>query len=334
MDWSKGYSARYYAQRVDPATWRDVGPIPITGGSLKRERTGLREAASIDCVDYQYGEQWIRVYLDARQGGSNVHEPLFTGLATSPQDDINGTLVTHTLECYSVLKPADDIVLPRGWYAPAGASGSAVVKKLLEATPAPVTSEDGAPLLASSIIAEDDETNLSMCEKVLTVIGWHLRIDGNGQISIVSEDNVPDVTLDPLYNDVIETDITVSNDWYGCPNVLMAIDDDMTSIARDDSPDSELSTVNRGREIWMVETDCDLSDSESIGDYAKRRLAEEQQVSQIVEYDRRYIPNVFPGDVIQLVYPKQGVTGLYVIESQNVELGHNAKTGEELMKVR
>ena len=43
MDWSKGYSASYYAARVDPVTWRDVERFEITGGSIKRGVDALRE---------------------------------------------------------------------------------------------------------------------------------------------------------------------------------------------------------------------------------------------------------------------------------------------------
>ena len=118
MDWGKGYSATYYLAQVDPVTWRDIARIEITGGSINREKTGLIESADIDCTGYDDGERWIRVYLDARQNGAAEHVPLFTGLATSPEDEIDGTRVENALQCYSVLKPADDVLLLRGWYAP------------------------------------------------------------------------------------------------------------------------------------------------------------------------------------------------------------------------
>ena len=93
VDYSKGYSASYYAERVDPATWRDVGVIRLTGGTIKRETTGKRQSADLSCVNYRIPvEQWVRVYLDIRQGGETAHVPLFTGIAVSPDDDINGRL--------------------------------------------------------------------------------------------------------------------------------------------------------------------------------------------------------------------------------------------------
>ena len=206
IDWSKGYSASYYAERVDPATWRDVEVIRITGGTVKRELTGKRQSADISCVNYHIDvEQWIRVYMDVRQEGASAHVPLFTGLATSPDDDINGTLTTNSLSCFSVLKPAEDVILPRGWYAPAGMSGGELIRQLLRVSPAPVQVAPDAPALSDTIIAEEGETNLSMVDRILDAVNWTIRIDGDGTINIMPGSADPVIRFDPIENDMIET---------------------------------------------------------------------------------------------------------------------------------
>lgn len=330
MDWSKGYSASYYVKKVDPVTWRDLDTIHITGGSIERERDGLRESASVTCTEYVGREQWIRIYLDADQNGSYVHEALFTGLATSPKWSFEGRRKEMDLECYSVLKPVDDIVLPRGWYVSAGANGAEVVLQLLRSTPAPAFIKGTSPRMKNSIVAEDGETNLTMIDKILKAIDWRLRITGSGSISIEANPRSAAASLDPVDNDMMETSIEISHDWFAAPNVYMAIDDDMTAVARDDSPNSPLSTINRGREVWEVESNCDLAENETIAEYAQRKLVDAQRVSQTVEYSRRYIPDVIPGDLIMLRYPEQEISGLYLIESQSIELGHGATTSEEV----
>lgn len=68
-------------------------------------------------------------------------------------------------------------------------------------------------------------------------------------------------------------------------------------------------------------------------DYAKRRLKEEQMVSTVVSYDRRFMPGVVSTDVVKLNYPAQGITGNYMITSQTIEIGHGARTSEEVMKI-
>ena len=190
---------------------------------------------------------------------------------------------------------------------------------------------DGAPVLAGSIIAEDGESNLSMADRILDAIGWRIRIDGDGTIRVMPPAREPAVRFDPLVNDVIESKIKVSADWYSCPNVFMAVAGDVTGIARDDDPDSPLSVQNRGREVWKRES-CTLSADESVAEYAQRRLRESQRVRQTVSYTRRYIPDVMPGDIVGLNYPEQGLTGNYGAQSQSITLGYGARTAEQIYK--
>ena len=334
INWATGYSAQYYAAIVDPATWRDVGTIRITGGTIKRESTGERESAEVMCVNYRVPvEQWVRIYLDARQAdGSAAHVPLFTGLATTPGDDVQGTWALNTLECYSVLKPASDVYLQTGAYVGIGSNSGEVITELLSVGAAPVVVHDTAPRLTESIVAESGETNLSMVDRILTAIGWRLRIDGDGTINIMPMPTETVVTFDPLSNDMIEPKIKITEDWSVCPNVYMAVCDKSTGIARDDDPDSPLSTVSRGREIWAKETGVTLTGGESIAEYAARRLVEAQRVQQGASYDRRYHPDVRPGDLIRMQYPAQRLTGAYRVDSQSVALGYAAKTSEQIYK--
>lgn len=333
MDWSKGYTATYYAERIDPATWRDIAVIELTGGTVKREQTGKRQSADLACMNYHITvEEWVRVYLDAKQNGATVHVPIFTGLATTPADEFNGTYAKNTLTCYSVLKPAEDVLLPRGWYAPAGGNGGAIIRGLLRATPAPTVIADGAPILSDAIIAEDGESNLSMIDKVLDAIGWRLRIEGDGTIYALPLGADPVARFDPVSNDVIEPQVNISADWYSAPNCFMAVNGSACGTARDDDPDSALSTVARGREVWAYESSASFSSNETIAEYAARKLAEAQRVSQTASYNRRYTPAVHPGDIITLNYPEQGLNGNYTVTSQSVTLSHGARTAEQIIK--
>lgn len=334
MDWQSGYSATYYMTFVDPVTWRDTQRLEITGGSIDRMLSGLRQSASIACDSYPDNtERWIRVYLDAKQGSSNAHEPLFTGLAICPEVQIEGRRQNRDLECYSVLKPASDVYLQRGWYAAAYTSGALIISQLLASCPAPVVVADNSPLLAASIIAEGKETCLTMAEKILTAMNWQLRIEGNGTIHIEPKSTDILATFDPLSYDVVEPSISVESDWYACPNVFMAVSNDLTGIARDDSETSPVSIPNRGREVWMLESNSKLSANESIAEYAMRRLKEEQKIQRTASYDRRFYPDVYPGGRIRLHYPEQGLDGVFAVVSHSIELGYGARTSEQVMEV-
>lgn len=334
MDWTTGFSASYHMTVVDAATWADVGTVQITGGSIKKESSGMYQSADVDCVRYQQGiEQWIRLWLSVNQEGDVDTIPLFTGLACSPDRDLRGNIETNSIQCYSVLKPADDVLLERGWYAPSGVAGSMLVKQLLGVSPAPIVEDDGSPLLESSIIAEDGETRLSMSQKILEAINWRLKINGRGEIRICANDDNSILQMDSVDYDIVEPRLQIKNDWYDCPNVFRAIDDDVMAIARDDSEDSPLSTVNRGREVWQEDTSCHLNDGETVAEYAVRRLKEEQEVALTVSYDRRFVPDVEPTDVVRLHYPSQEIDYDARIISQTLKLGYGCKVSEEVSRI-
>lgn len=307
----------------------------ITGGSISRTSDGLRESADIDCVNRRpTNEQWVRVYLDARQGGRAYRSALFTGLATSPERQIRGSLEENPLACYSVLKASEDVQLTRGWYAPIGANGAELVRGLLrQSTPAPIVIDGDSPTLQNYIIAEDDENCLSMTDKILLAIGWRLRILGDGTVTICPQASSISAKFDAIANDSIKPEVSVKDDFYECPNVFRAVMNDVSAIARDDSIDSPLSTVSRGREVWKTETNCNLSSAESLGTYAMRRLSELQRHAVEISYSRRYNPDILVGDLVRLNYPKQKLIGEYVVLSQSVTLGYGAETSEEVEKI-
>lgn len=331
MDWSKGYTSLCYIRTVDRNSWQDLQRIDITEGKVSRGTSELRESASFTCVDYdQTSEQWVRVWLDTEQEGDVSHTAIFTGLATSPNRDINGQLSINEVECYSVLKPAQDIILQRGWYAPAGANGAQLVAQLLSVTPAPKEIEGESPLLSTSYVAEDGETNLSMARKIIEAINWRLRITGDGVIHICPKATAAGYTFNADEFDVIEPKLSTSFDWYACPNVFRAVKGNLSALAIDNDHDSIFSTVRRHREIWKEETNCKLNSTESLQEYANRRLKEEQAVTYAVSYDRRFHPDVYVGDMVNLHYPAQEIEGAFTIKSQNIELrfGRTAEKGE------
>lgn len=335
MDWSMGFSSSYYATIVDPATWRDIDRLEITKGSVSRSATNsLRESADIDGLRVDISkEYWVRLWLNARQDGESVREALFTGLMICPKKSINGQIVTLPMECYSVLKPADDVLLPRGYYVPAETNGANVVKQLLSVSPAPIVVENNSPLLVDAIIAENGESNLSMADKILSAMGWRLRISGDGTITVCPKASESSIILGTNY-DIVEPEVDVERDWYDCPNVFRAVSDELYAIARDDSEDSLLSTVNRKREVWAEEMDCKLNDGEGIAEYALRRLKELQSYGKTVSYSRRYVPGIVPGDIITLNYP--GIEDLaidnYSIQSQSISLDKGVTVNEEIAK--
>ena len=218
MDWNSGYSALYELQTVDPVSWLDAGPLDFTSGKVTRADSELVESADLQMTD-RIREGWIRVYLKARQDGDGARVAVFTGLAMIPQRNLDGTRISYPTECYSVLKPAEDTLTPRGYYVPAGSPGPRLAAELLSVGPAPVEYADG-PDLDEPIVTEDKDTNLATAWKILNAIGWRVRITGTGIIRICPIATEPSVKYDSENADGIEPKVTDSDDWYNCPNCL------------------------------------------------------------------------------------------------------------------
>ena len=335
MDWSKGLSVSYKAYIVDPITWKDTENIDIISGSISKSEDDLRESADISVSDYNSNkEQWIRIYLDARQRSDSYYGAIFTGLISSPGKEIEGSVQTNSLRCYSVLKPASDILLPRGYYVNYGTNTVTILRNLLSVIKGmPIIIEGTPPNLSYTIIAENGESNLSMADKILYSIGWRMRIKGDGSVVISEPASEPSVRFDPIDVDSLELKVNIENNWFDCPNVFRAVQGNFSATAIDNDPDSIFSIRNRGREIYFEESNCNPSYGESLAQYAKRRLKEEQQVYMSASYSRRFDPDANVSDVISLRYPGQGLDGLFYISSQTIDLGYSPTVSEVAYKI-
>lgn len=338
MNWNSGFSAQYELNRVDPVSFHDAGSLKFTAGSISRSGTGLMESADITMTNNP-GECLIRVYLRARQGDDGERIPLFTGLTSVPERTLDGIRTGYNVECYSVLKPVADILVPRGYYAPAGADAAQLVRDLLKVGPAPVETEEDGPVLTEAIVAEDTMSRLDVAWMILNAIGWRLRISGDGTVHVCSAAEEPSAVFDTMDNDVIEVSLTDTQDWYSVPNCIRVISGDKYVEYIDSDPDSEVSTVSRRvsrggtGEIWMSDTAAATGNNESLAEYAMRLLKESQAPARTISYARRYRPDVLVGDLVVLHLPSIGIDGKFRIDSQQIELGYGCRTSEEVVAI-
>ena len=329
MNWERGYFAKYILATVDPGSWGDTGEIPIIDGVIDRDAsTELLESASLSVTE-RVTEQLVRVYMICKQHGETVREALFTGLSTTPSRNINGNIEKNTLECYSVLKYADDVLLPLGYFAAAGSIGSQIIRRLLSDLPCEVMVEAGSPLITNNIVAGASDSKLKMARLIADAINWEIRTDGMGNVTVGPKPSEPVVYFDANAMDIIEPKLTEDHDLFSIPNVVRVTRSDSTAIARNDDPENVYSTVGRGREIWKSETAAALSSDESLASYAMRRLKELQAPARTLNYTRRFHPDVVPNSLVGITYPKQDLTGIFRISSQSITLGHAARTEEE-----
>jgi hypothetical protein len=325
MDFSKGFSARYTGRYIDPDTWQDLGTFKIKEGSITRDSSSnLLESAEI-ITSESLGESWVRFYLTAIQSGESVTIPLFTGLTSCPRREINGNSEKYKVQCYSVLKVADDVLLPIGYYAPAGIEGIKIIGQLFGRLKIKAQIPGTSPRLKNDIVAESGESYLSFIRKILESIGWIMSIDGYGSISVGQKQNDPVAYYSGRIKDVIELEITDTKDWYSCPNCLRVTCGSSTAIYKDMDIDDRLSIPGRRREIWASET-AQISTSESLGEYVIRRLKELQSPAREISYKRRFDPETYPGRAVMIDYPKHGISGKFCEKTQKITMSYGCTT--------
>lgn len=330
VNWSEGFSATYYATIVDPDTWADMRELPVISGNITRKaNSDLIESADMVVTEDVNMDAWVRVYLIAQQGDEKERTPLFTGIASSPSRNIEGNFEKRSLTCYSVLKVAQDIMLPLGWFAPGRTSGGELIKLLLSDLPCPVELDEGSPSIISSFVAGDSDSKLSIAKEIADAINWQIKINGDGSVRICPKPLTISGTFDNIENDIIETSVEDSRDIFSVPNVLRVTLNGSAATARDDDPDSMYSTVNRGREVWKTES-AKLAAGESLGEYAFKRLKELQNPARTLDYTRRFQPEVNVNDLVSIVYPKQKIGEVFRVTSQSISLSHGAPVKEEV----
>lgn len=338
MDWNKGFSAQYDLMKVDPVSFLDMGFLKFTAGTIDNKSDGLMQSADLTMTE-DPGECWVRVYLKARQTAGGARVALFTGLTSAPERKMDGARPTYNVECYSVLKPVDDILVPRGYYAPAGADAVTLVAELLSAGPASVEIDQDGPSLVESIVAEDDMSRLDVAWLILNAIGWRLRIEGTGTVHICPPATDSSATFDTRNNDIIELELTDTQDWFSVPNCIRVVSGQQYVEYKDDDPDSTVSTVsrktNRGGtgEIWTSDNASSIGSNESLAEYAIRTLRSQQAPARTVGYSRRFTPAVMVGDLVTLGLSSARISGTFRVSGQKIELGYGCRTTEEVVAV-
>lgn len=330
MDWRNGFTSTFRLYSVDQSTWGDGDEIKnFVSASIDKDcESTLIEDASIS-IDGEPIKGYVRIALEAKNNSEMCRVDLGTFLVTSPKKNINGHLQTIDLECYSVLKPAADKVLPVGWYFPEGGDPVAGACSLLsESLKCPVIPVESGLSTDNVIIAESNETYLSMAQYLLKDTDRYIDIDGKGQVTIKKKTEEIVKIFDTLSNDVIMPDITDESDIYDIPNILRVTDNyGNYEIIRNTDEMSETSIENLGWEKWSEEQ-ISLGYGETLIGKGNEKLEELSKANRKINYSREFDPDVKLNDVVLYLLPRQGIVGAFRIMSQSLSIGNGVLVKE------
>lgn len=324
-DWTRSMKQTYEYFEVDPGTWRDkrrvenVESCTITRDS-KAETLG---SSSINCAD-DLSDIYVRTYLITEQDGRRERTVLGTNLYESPSVRFDGKRESYTQDGYTPLIELKEKIPPVGFSVLSGTNimatvGTILSDKKVNRIPYIVPSSDH--LLVDNFVSEDNDTWLYFIQDLANGAKYDLGLDETGKIIFEKQMDTSVMTPRWTFTDdnssILQPEIEVSRDLYGVPNVVEVVysppsGNSMFAEYSNDSPDSVVSTVNRGRRVVYRETDPSIAPEngtltqDQLDSYAKDLLSQKSSLEYEVTYTHGYCP-VRVGDAVRLNYERAGL---------------------------
>lgn len=333
IDWTASMQQTFDFYLVDPGTWKNVEKIDtITSASITYDTdSDTLGSASFSTTEVR-DECYIRPYLVCKQNGFTYSFPLGTFLAQTPSYRFNGRVTDISIDAYTPLLELKDGKPPHGYGLTRGANVMNMAAKLIrENTRVPVVPVTSNKVLGGDFISDFDKDSwLSFITDLVATAGYSIGLDELGRIIFVPYRQItalqPVWTFDDGNSSILHPEITVNRDLYSIPNVVEVLYSDDHSYcysrAVNKSKKSDVSTVNRGREIVYRESNPEGLDKplqEELDIYAKRKLYDLSSLECSISFSHGYC-GVRVGDCVRLNYERAGLVNVNAkIISQSIE---------------
>lgn len=318
-DWTSSMQQTFEYYVVDPDSWKDVSKIEnVKSCTISRDsKAETLGSATIDVTE-SLGECYVRVYLITIQNGVREKHPLGTFLVQTPSSSFDGKIRDVSMDAYTPLLELKESPPPIGYSLLKEQNIMSIAYQLVrEHARAPVVEADCSTALHNDFVANLDDTWLSFLTDLISNARYTFSLDELGRILFAPNQDTaslnPVWTYDDGNSSILYPDISMDHDLYGIPNVVEVVYSRGSSSyfarAVNDDSNSQISTVNRGREIIYRVNDPDMigdPTNNQIDDYAEQLLRELSTIEYTVSYTHGYCP-VRLGDCVRLNYERAGI---------------------------
>ena len=331
-DWTAPMQQTFEYYTVDPGTWKDVRKLDtITSSSITRDADAeTLGSASFDTTGL-FEESYVRTYLVTDQNGIREKFPLATMLVQTPSVSFDGRVQSGSVDAYTPLIELKENEPPLGYYVPEGAN---VMNQALTITRdhlrAPVVGASSDVDCYKNFVANTDDTWLTFLTDLIANAKFEFAIDEMGRILFAPKQDI--ASLQPVWtftddnSSILYPDIDVDHDLFEVPNVVEVVYSDSrhmyVSRVVNNDPNSDTSTVRRGREITKRITNPDLTGvptQRMLDDYAKQQLRDLSAVDRKITFQHGYCP-IRLGDCIRINYTRSGVVDVKAkVTQQSIE---------------
>lgn len=367
IDWTKGMQQTFEYFKVNPSTWNDYEQITtvISSNITKDTDSEMRGHASIETTE-PLDECYIRTYMAVRQNGIKQRICLGTHLYMVQSDSFNGMNHQYNYTGYTPLVELREKLIPLG-YSVTGVTGeiNGKVAPMLSDEIATLIRQNSRVKLENRVKVEEPLLNnfvAGTTDNILTVVNnllnasslqqYQVTVDEFGTvcikeaISVYNERHVFEYTDDN--SSILMADIDLASDLSSIPNVLEVIyagdaNKDIGAVrvvVRNEDPNSVVSTVSRGREVWNrvvisnIGSPYDKSEItrqvvvDQVTNQAYRLLEDASTIRKTIQYEHGYC-DVEVGDTVLFNYKRAGLIGIKAkVVSQTITCKPGCKVSE------
>lgn len=340
-DWLSPMQQIFEYYVVDPGTWKDTKKLDIVNSSTISWDSGAETlgSATID-ITGSIDECYVRTYLVTIQNGIREKHPFGTHLVQTPSVKFDGKTSDVSVDAYTPLLELKDNKPPIGYYIPKNENIMEWAYRITrENVRAPVVKTTNTTTLFSDFVAKEDDTWLTFLTDLVSNANYSFDIDEMGCILFSPKQDT--ASLQPVftYNDdnssILYSDLNVSRDLYGIPNVVEVTYSSGASnyYARvvNEEDNSPISTVNRGRKIVYRVTNPDSLGTPTetrVKEYAEQLLRELSTLEYTITYSHGY-NGVRVGDCVRMNYSRAGITNVKAkVITQSIDGAPGCKVSE------
>lgn len=335
---------------VDRANGNELNQLTgvVAGGSVERNQdTAVGEQATLDYVGEigDFTNNLLRIYATLTYEDQTSEDIcLGTFLPDGPKRNVDGCEnVTTSLTCYGRLRELSDDQFANPVSLAAGSDPLEAAENICTQAGLEVAAYEHSDLRLSSTWtfglghgdSQSSSSKLDAVNSLLDLAGYQAaRTDVNGRVVFKPytppKDRVTAWTFIEGDSARFLRGMTDDRDWFNVANQVIAIysnqSDEYVGIAIDDDPDSQFSTVNRGRIISRTETYSDIpsnlsnSEIQALADKkAAQLLANELAVTRTITFTHIYAP-ISIGDRVRLDYPSGKISEDLTVRTQKITL--------------
>lgn len=344
---------RYRFAVVSRSSGMEIDPdVPVVhGGTITRnDDTRIKESAEVELLDpYDFGPNFLRVFLDAEwSDGVTVEVPLGTFIPVVPSRSVSNGRSRHSVKLYGRLQELLDdsfsspVTIPSGTNAveyAASVCRGVGLEVIADSSDYKTTNVRMYGVGADQNNSEVGTTKLDCVNDLLSLANFRAAMtDEMGRVLLKRYRDPADMPISWSFeegpNAKFVGEFEEERDYTSAANHVIvrygSLGDGTGKVvvgeAWDTDPDSDLSTVSRGRTITTAYTYQDLPEGSTDAEmsaYANARAATLLKTAQSIirreTFTHTYVP-VGINQAINIDFPTGGVSGRFQVRTQTLSL--------------